>query len=226
MLSPTTVLDVGCGWGTFLHVFKQEGILDIQGIDGAWVKQEELFIDKKYFKPVDLEKPVRLGRQFDLVLCLEVAEHLKEEAADTLIETLTQHGKIIVFSAAIKGQRGQNHLNEQMHEYWQKKFLDKGFVYYDALRRYFWRNDQVDVWYKQNIFLVAHTSVHFSEEINATKVDYPVPTFIHPDLFFIYENGYTQLLEENRSLISILEENRKNKKPLNIFKRVLLKITG
>lgn len=224
LLSPKSVIDIGCGWGTFLHVFEKNGITDIFGIDGAWVKEEDLFIKKENFAALELEKPIVPERQFDLVLCLEVAEHLDENAADTLIETLIGFGNTIVFSAAIKGQRGQNHVNEQMHDYWQKKFLNKGYVYYDALRPFFWNDENIDVWYKQNIFLVAHQSIIFNNSINATKVSYPVSTFVHPDLLAIYDKQNSSLVEENELLKTSLIRANKTNNPIYFVRRLIDKV--
>lgn len=60
----------------------------------------------------DVGAPIELHRRFDLVLCLEVAEHLPASAADTLVRSLTGLGNVIAFSAAIPFQGGANHVNE------------------------------------------------------------------------------------------------------------------
>jgi 2-polyprenyl-3-methyl-5-hydroxy-6-metoxy-1,4-benzoquinol methylase len=65
-----------------------------------------------------LIQPLDLEKEFDLVVSLEVAEHLPASAADQFVNTLVKHGKKILFSAAIPGQGGQDHLNEQWPDYW------------------------------------------------------------------------------------------------------------
>src|SRR5882724_5560989 len=93
---PTSVIDVGCGIGTFLHVFKQQGVKEVLGIDGKWVNRKQLYIPEEEFLEVNLEEPIKLDKTYDLVLCLEVAEHLAPTAADLLVDSLGSLGKKIV----------------------------------------------------------------------------------------------------------------------------------
>jgi len=178
---PMSVADVGCGLATFLSVFKINGVKDILGIDGSWVKKEQLFVSVSEFMEADLEKSYLLSRTFDLVLCLEVAEHLKEESADIIVNNLVSLGNTIIFSAAVPNQGGQNHLNEQDFSYWQEKFAKHDFHFYDIFRQKFWNTSEIDWWYKQNMFLVAHSSVKFSDDVNEKRVIGKPLLFIHPE---------------------------------------------
>jgi hypothetical protein len=117
------------------------------------VEQEMLEIPRDRFLPFDLKKPFRLDQQFDLVLSLEIAEHLPGECAETFIDSLTRLGPVIVFSAAIPFQRGTHHINEQWPDYWVKFFQAKNFVVIDCLRKKIWQNDNVQWYYAQNILL-------------------------------------------------------------------------
>ncbi len=182
LLTPTSVVDVGCGTGTFLKAFQINHVNDLLGIDGPWVKRHQLHIDSDLFIEADLEKPFGIDRQFDVVLCLEVVEHLSPAAVDTIIQSLVSLGKKIVFSAAVPFQGGQNHINEQTIDYWQEKFSAHGYHFYDVFRKAFWNNAEVDWWYKQNMFLVAHESVMFTPEIAQAKACGPIDIYIHPDL--------------------------------------------
>jgi len=82
LIKPKSVVDVGCGTGTFLSVFRENGIEDILGIDGNYVDRNMLLIPKEYFLPQDITKSFKLGRRFDLVVSLEVAEHLPAHRAE------------------------------------------------------------------------------------------------------------------------------------------------
>src|SRR3954447_5963699 len=80
-INPSSVLDVGCGTGTWLKVFKDFGAETVLGIDGPNVNQERLLIDKKEFLTHDLRDKLNLKKKFDLAVCLEVAEHLPGHTA-------------------------------------------------------------------------------------------------------------------------------------------------
>lgn len=150
-----SVLDVGCGTGTWLKVFEENGVNDYFGVDGDYVESKMLKIPSELFHAHDLTKSLTMGRKFDIVVSLEVAEHIPEKFADIFIESLVKHGDVLLFSAAIPGQGGQNHLNEQWPEYWQAKFACHGFYFQDVIRPLIWNNSSVEWWYRQNIFLLT-----------------------------------------------------------------------
>lgn len=162
IFSPASVVDIGCGIGTWLKVFKENGVADILGIDGHHVSDTgRLLIPGENFVAKDL-KVISFGefkKKFDMALCLEVAEHLKEEYADNLVAALCSFSDVIVFSAAMPGQTGENHLNEQYPTYWSKKFLDRGFVFVDLIRSKFWNVSEIEWWYRQNAFIVVKSSL-------------------------------------------------------------------
>ncbi len=115
---PQSVLDLGCNTGGWLRSFINAGITAL-GVDGSGVKAA--------FEH-DLREPFKLGYQFDLVLCLEVAEHLPEESADVLVDSAIRHARqAVIWSAATPGQGGWQHLNEQPHAYWVEKFASRGW---------------------------------------------------------------------------------------------------
>ena len=181
-LRPRSVVDVGCGIGTFLCVFQKSGIDDIVGLDGNWVNRSLLAIDEKYFIETDLDKPLDLGRRFDLVVSLEVAEHLAPESADRFVDDLCKAGDVVVFSAAVVGQGGQNHTHEQHPAYWQAKFEARGYHFYDVFRERYWDESEIDWWYRQNMFLAARDQVVLPPEVAETRVDGAVRSYIHPEL--------------------------------------------
>jgi len=150
LVRPRSVIDVGCGVGTWLSVFREHGMDDVLGVDGEYVDRSRLEIPEDRFLPSDLREPLRVDGWFDLVVSLEVAEHLPEERADAFVDTLTGLGPVVLFSAAIPFQGGTHHLNEQWPEYWERRFRRKGYVAVDCLRRKVWLNENVEWWYAQN----------------------------------------------------------------------------
>ncbi len=200
LFHPASVADVGCGLGTFLNIFLENGVQDITGIDGTWVDKSKLFIPEQYFIEKDLEQRFELKRKFDLVVCLEVAEHLKETSADVLVENLTSLGDMIIFSAAVVNQGGQNHINEQPYTYWVDKFKKRGFVFYDVFREKFWNNPQVDWWYKQNMFLVTRCEKNISPFLGNVIPMTEVKEFIHPELLAIYSAQFKMVKQSLKKL--------------------------
>jgi SAM-dependent methyltransferase len=157
--SPQSVADVGCGIGTWLRVARENGIDDVLGLDGPWVSPDALEIPPERFLEAELTSPPELGRTFDLVLSLEVAEHLPPSKAEDFVDFLTSLGPVVVFSAAIPGQGGIGHTNEQWPEYWAGLFARRGYEPVDCLREAFWNDDAVEWWYSQNLLLFARPAV-------------------------------------------------------------------
>jgi 2-polyprenyl-3-methyl-5-hydroxy-6-metoxy-1,4-benzoquinol methylase len=122
MLRPQSVIDLGGGRGVWLAEWQQAGTTGVLGVDGDYVDQTQLAVDKNPFMAADLTNPVKTGRRFDLVQSLEVGEHLPLSAAETLVDSLTTASDRVLFSAAVKGQGGEFHVNEQPLAFWQELF--------------------------------------------------------------------------------------------------------
>jgi len=150
---PQSVLDVGCGIGAWLSTAREMGVADVRGVDGPWFDRTQLLVEPDLVDIVDLEQPLKLGRRFDLAICLETAEHLQPAAADTLVASLVRHAPVILFSAAIPYQRGPGHVNEQWPYFWAKKFHEYRYGSLDFIRCQFWFDQDVLWWYRQNTLL-------------------------------------------------------------------------
>lgn len=152
-LSPLSVLDVGCGAGAWLSEYRDRGIADYLGVDGAYVQRGSLLISAEKFQTQDVAQEFDLGRQFDIVQCLEVGEHLPMASSRTLVENLTKHGRRILFSAATPGQGGENHINEKTLEFWRLLFAERNYRPFDLFRPTIKRMSVVESWYRRNIML-------------------------------------------------------------------------
>jgi SAM-dependent methyltransferase len=153
LVRPRSVVDVGCGVGTWLWQFKNHGADRILGMDGDYIDPSSLLIPSDCFRAVDLNHPVASEETFDLAVCLEVAEHLPKAGAERLIGFLCERAPVVLFSAAVPMQGGTHHVNEQWPEYWEALFARHGYERIDAIRKFIWKNSEVEWWYRQNTFL-------------------------------------------------------------------------
>lgn len=173
-----TVLDVGCGEGAWLSVFEQSGCT-VTGIDGEYVDQKRLFIVEGAFNPLDLNMPLEtdlqeLGPQ-DLTISLEVAEHLRPDRALSFVNDLCSTSDVILFSAAVPGQGGVGHRNEQWPSYWVEMFEENGYTANGGLRWEFWDDPDVENWYKANMILFHKRPINLEPS--------PPIAVVHPVLF-------------------------------------------
>ncbi|HKW18383.1 MAG TPA: methyltransferase domain-containing protein [Terriglobales bacterium] len=162
VIKPATIVDIGCGTGHWLAAAHELGVTNIFGVDGLWVDKAELAIPATNFSARDLATPLDLGRRFDLALCFEVAEHLPETAARTLVQGLCTAADIVAFSAAIPGQGGRHHLNEQWPAYWAALFREFRYDCFDYLRPRIWNNPRVAWYYAQNSLIFVRSGVGHS----------------------------------------------------------------
>lgn len=191
VIRPNSVLDIGCGTGTWLRVLSEAGVQVILGVDGDYVDIKKLHINPNYFIGLDLSKEINLNKKFDLVISLEVAEHLPQSSADAFVLTLINHSDVILFSAALTNQGGQNHLNEQPFSYWVNKFEENGYVFLDVFRNKIWDDPNIDCWYRQNIFLIVKKDNILLETCHATKIH----DFYHPEI-------YQMVWEDRRNFVN------------------------
>lgn len=195
LFSPKSVVDIGCGLGTFLHEFYKNGVDDYLGIDGQWVDKDKLskYINLDNFKIMNFDENITLNKKYDLALCLEVIEHINEKYADRMVRNLSNISDVIVFSAAIPFQGGQNHINEQWLDYWQKKFNDNNYSLFDIIRPMIWNNTNVFYWYKQNIVVfINNDRKDIRESLGKKKVS-PILNIVHPECFISKINEYKEL---------------------------------
>lgn len=197
VFNPLSVVDIGCGVGYWLKVWKEDlKVDDILGLEGSYVTSDLFRIDIKYLQTADLKLPLNLNRKYDLVMSMEVAEHIPENCADVFISNLVNAGDIILFSAAIIGQLGTYHVNEQMPEYWAKKFLVHDYVPVDLIRPKIWNDKEIQYWYRQNalLFIKRSSLKNFPQlKFSAEETDANLLTRIHPEKYFAYVDEANQL---------------------------------
>ena len=167
-----SVLDVGCGAGAWLAAHQRLGVKDVLGVDGDYVDRTLLMVQPQHFQAQDITQKFDLGRTFDLVQCLEVAEHIAPKASPLLVDNLVRHGRYVLFSAAVPGQGGEDHINEQVYEYWRDLFAERGYRLFDYLRQNIAGRSNIEPWYRFNLLLFVHDAQisELNPHLKATRV--------------------------------------------------------
>lgn len=148
-----SIIDLGCGSGNWLSVFKKYGC-KVTGVDGGeHISKNVLMISEEEFIQHDFRYKFKNDKKYTIAMSLEVAEHIPQSESDNFVKTLTKLSDIVLFSAAIPYQRGANHVNEQFPSYWINKFRKCEFEVVDCIRDKIWDNRNVRGFYAQNIFL-------------------------------------------------------------------------
>ena len=205
--SPRSVLDVGCGLGTWLSVAQGLGVSDVVGVEGQWLDVSRLRVEPELVTACDLEQGFSLGRRFDLAVCLEVAEHLSEPAGERLVASLCNHGDLVLFSAAIPYQGGHHHINEQFPSYWQSRFATHGFRPIDLVRPHVWDDPGVLWWLRQNTLLFAHERAVAANDSLRREAAIPRPlSLVHPDVYLSRVRQAAGAREEHAGLVALLAQ--------------------
>ncbi len=138
MFNPKSVIDIGCAIGDTIKGLLEVGI-EAYGIEGSRAAEEYLVAPKERVRFLDLRIPIPLPvTTFDLVHCIEVAEHIEPEYADIFLDNLVLFSNKILMSAAPPGQKGKGHVNCQPKEYWIEKMGARGYSHSQAIADAFW----------------------------------------------------------------------------------------
>lgn len=176
LLKPASIIDVGCGAGHWLSAAEELGISNVLGVEGDWISAAGLAVPREKIVIHDLASPLDLGRRFDLALSLEVAEHLPKACAGEFVHSLCRAADRVLFSAAIPGQGGRHHVNEQWPKYWADIFAQSGYQCHDVLRAELWNNSRVLWYYAQNCLLFVREGT--ASGLGAPSVPLPL---VHPE---------------------------------------------
>lgn len=122
---PHSYFDIGCGTGAMVKIARQLGV-DAWGVD-------ILPHDEPYLLQQDLREFCDLGRTFDLVTSIEVAEHIAPESMGILCDTFARHvrpdGGLLVLTTAAPGQNGDGHVNLVDKTIWRDRMEERGLKY-------------------------------------------------------------------------------------------------
>ena len=180
--------------GTWLSACREKKIEDVLGLDGPWVPKDLLVIPEERFLALDFNAGLvpQVERRYGLAICLEVAEHINQDKADHFVDFLTALSDQILFSAAIPGQGGNGHVNEQWPAYWIERFRKKGYAACDTIRPAIWSDPRIPWWYRQNTILFVSSEVNRSDTAAAGKhATFSGLPIVHPETFQARTQLYT-----------------------------------
>jgi len=170
-----SIKDIGCGSGTWLKKFNEIGQFQkIFGFDliGAIEKDVRSLDEKIVFEAIDFENIVEnIFPKTDLSLFLEVAEHLTENTAKKIIKFICETSNMVIFSAAIPGQGGYNHMNEQLMSYWVKQIEINQFIVFDSFREEMNKHQNLPFYYRNNIVLAISREYYEQHQGNINSID-------------------------------------------------------
>jgi cyclopropane fatty-acyl-phospholipid synthase-like methyltransferase len=144
-----TVYDFGCGRGEYLNELQKfDNTLELTGFEGH--QTDGVF--NKIVKQ-DLSTPLNLD-QVDMVMSIEVGEHIPKEFEQTFIDNISNHAKSHIFlSWAIVGQSGLGHINCQNNDYVIQQFVDRGWKLETDLSNKIRYNMPNSIWLKNTLMV-------------------------------------------------------------------------
>ncbi|MDP2781952.1 methyltransferase domain-containing protein [Devosia sp.] len=179
-LPRASVSDIGCGTGTWLAAALELGADTAFGIEGDWVTPTMLDDPRIAFTPRDLEQRFTAPRT-DLALSLEVAEHLSPARAASFVADLVALAPAVLFSAAIPGQGGVGHRNEQWQSWWAGHFAHHRYTAHDVIRPAIWTDEAIPAWYRQNVVLYLNEATRTS--LGLLPADPGLLDTVHPSFW-------------------------------------------
>jgi hypothetical protein len=124
-INPKTALDVGCAMGMLVEAFRDRGVeacgLDLSEYAIGQVREDI----RPYCRVATLLDPI--PDHYDLIISIEVLEHIEPRLAEKAISNLTAAGQDILFSSTPFDYKEGSHFNTQSPEYWADLFAGQGF---------------------------------------------------------------------------------------------------
>ena len=129
-IHPQTVLDAGCAMGYLVAALRDRGV-EAYGIDISEYAVSKVREDVRPFCRVGSlteEFPADLPQRYDLIVTIEVLEHLYAEDGKKAIANLCRHSDTVLFSSTPDDFTERTHVNVQQREYWARLFFEQGFT--------------------------------------------------------------------------------------------------
>lgn len=128
-IKPKTVLDVGCAMGYLVAALRDRGV-EAYGIDVSEYAISKVREDISEYCKVNSalnSLPKEFPTKYDLLVTIEVIEHLYEEDSVLFLDKITNYSDDIIFSSTPDDIWETTHYNVQQPEYWIKRFASRKF---------------------------------------------------------------------------------------------------
>lgn len=150
----SSIVDIGCGDGRYTRFFLDHGIFCV-GYDGSPLTPQ---ITQGQCMVRDFSMPVDIG-QFDLVLSLEVGEHIPKQYEQTFISNICKASReYLCMSWAVEGQGGTGHVNCQNNIYVINNIEMRGFTF-DGVLSANLRNHSTFPWFHNTILCFERNGI-------------------------------------------------------------------
>jgi 2-polyprenyl-3-methyl-5-hydroxy-6-metoxy-1,4-benzoquinol methylase len=125
-MAPGSVLDAGCAMGFLVEALRDRGV-DAYGLDVSEYALAQAREDiVAYVRRAPITEP--FGRDYDLIVCIEVLEHLSPADGETAVDNLCSHAREILFSSTPTDFNEPTHVNVQPTSHWVAQFSRRGFL--------------------------------------------------------------------------------------------------
>ena len=134
-----SVLELGCGPAHLFRFLRGLGLMDYVGIDGhpTFVDMNRYLIGyREHFRTYNIQERIQLSDDstknltFDMILCFEVLEHIREDKIDAIIWTMRQHlhKGSVVFCTASTVCGMDVHVLIRDRKWWLSRFEEFGLI--------------------------------------------------------------------------------------------------
>lgn len=127
--APKTVLDMGCAFGYLVSALRNKGV-QAYGIDiseyALGQADEKIKPYVKVMSALD-ELPDNFPKKYDLVVSIEMIEHLYADDGLKVIKKMTEYSDRILLSSTDSDFAEPTHVNVQPKKYWCEKFAEHNY---------------------------------------------------------------------------------------------------
>jgi hypothetical protein len=124
-IAPKTVLDAGCAIGLLVEQLRAQGV-DAEGVDiSEYAIAQAHPSVQPYVRIGSVAQP--FGKRYDLIVCIEVVEHMPAAEAEAAIANLCAHTDDLLFSSSPLDYKEATHFSVRPVEHWAELFARQGF---------------------------------------------------------------------------------------------------